>query len=322
MRRLTTVRWLTAMGVALVIALPVAAGSDEALAAGGPTTKTICDRHGDCFTTTCVNGVCTVTVTHPGTPGTPGGPGAASPAPSPQPDDPCAGMTGSDPATAVNPARCQAYLKSEQCLQLDHIILDGFGADSVNQLSPAQLTSMNQQLATAGCPTFTSPASEAQSALKKLVFPLPSGHRSPLETSLLHGTPYTWTSLWTYVWTDRSTWKTLTATAATPDGSVWATVTAKPVSLTFDPGDGSAPVVCNGPGRPWVESDGFNPPSAGACGYMYTKVSRAPQTATETLTWQVTWVGSGGSAGTITPPMSTKTSGQLNVLQIETVVTR
>jgi hypothetical protein len=112
----------------------------------------------------------------------------------------------------------------------------------------------------------------------------------------------------------------LTATAATPDGSVWATVTAKPVSLTFDPGDGHAPVVCDGPGRPWTDADGFAAPSGGACGYVYTKVSSHALTASETETWDVTWVGSGGSSGTITPPMATTTSGQLNVMQIETVV--
>lgn len=274
-------------------------------------------------------GVCVVTVVEDGQPPINPGP---NPSPSPEPDDPCAGMVGGDPATAIDPAACRSELHSEQCLQDEADALNA--ADTAAQaagqplpatladLSEAQFAVLNAQLQKDGCKQVLTPGTEAQDALKKIVFPLPSGHRSPLETSLIHGMPYTYTGLWTFFWTDQSTWKTLTATAATPDGSVWATVTAKPVSLNFDPGDGSSPVVCDGPGRPWVDADGFTAPSGGACGYMYTKLSTAPVTATETETWQVTWVGSGGSSGTITPPMPTKTSGKLNVLQIETVVTR
>jgi hypothetical protein len=297
------------MGRGLRAIVPALLMVVTALAASGPAraeVTTICDPR---------THVCITIVTKPPTPGQPG-----KPVPTPPPDDPCAGEVAGDPTTADDPAACAAWQHQEVCVHAEADALESFGVNSVDQLDPAQLAQLNQQLNADGCTTVATPGDEAQSALKKIVFPLPSGHRSPLETSLLHGMPYTWTQLWTYFWTDASTWKTLTATAATPDGTVWATVTATPVSLAFDPGDGSSPVVCDGPGRPWTDADGFAAPAGGACGYVYTKVSSQPLTATETETWQVTWVGSGGSSGTITPPMATTTSGQLNVMQIETVV--
>ncbi|MDX6229548.1 MAG: hypothetical protein QOI76_2938 [Frankiales bacterium] len=190
---------------------------------------------------------------------------------------------------------------------------------SVYVMTPAQVASYNQQMAAAGCPTIATPATLAQTALNEMTFEPPVFHRSPDETKKINGMPYTWVNLWTYVWTTQASWKPMSKTATTPDGTVWATVTAVPTTLTYTPGDGHSPVVCHGPGRSWVDSDGFNPPSRGACGYQYTDYSRHPLTATLTETWSISWVGSGGTSGTITPPMTASTSGQLNVMQIETV---
>jgi hypothetical protein len=156
----------------------------------------------------------------------------------------------------------------------------------------------------------------AQEALASIYLPKPSGHRSPDETNLFQGYAFSWVNLWTFYWTDPGTWRTLSATASA--GGVSATVTAKPVSLSYDPGDGSPSVSCPGPGRAWAASDGYNPPSAGACGYQYRHVSHGPITATQTLTWKITWIGTANSAGEL-PEMATSTSGQLNVLQIQVV---
>lgn len=164
-----------------------------------------------------------------------------------------------------------------------------------------------------------SAAQLAKQAAASFKFPKPSGHRSPSETLKYRGYPFSYVNLWLFTWTDPGTWKTMTATASAGGNS--ATVTATPTSLSYDPGDGSAGVSCGGRGRPWVESDGNSAPSGGACGYRYRQVTSAPITSTQTITWKITWTGSGGTSGTL-PDQSTSTSGQLQVMQIQTVVTR
>jgi hypothetical protein len=175
-------------------------------------------------------------------------------------------------------------------------------------------------LAAAPISPAPTPAQEAQTALAQIVLALPSGHRSPAESSLYNGFAFSYVNLWTYFWTDAATWQPLTATAAL--AGVSATVTATPQTLTFDPGDGSPSVNCDGPGRPWTAADGFSAPANGACGYQYTKVTgpgtNHPVTSMQTITWLVKWTGTGNSAGTLAA-MTTQTTGPLNVLQIQTV---
>jgi hypothetical protein len=124
-------------------------------------------------------------------------------------------------------------------------------------------------------------------------------------------------NLWTWYWTSGSSWRTVDATATTDDGSVWATVTASPIGLTFDPGDGSSSVTCPGRGRPWTEKDGNKAPSDGGCGFRYAKVSDAVR-ARVSIRWQVAWVGSGDTGGSL-PLMTTQTiSPVFKVMQIQT----
>lgn len=187
------------------------------------------------------------------------------------------------------------------------------------------LADLNALLATNGCPLAPanlvppSPAELALRALAGFVLPSPSGHRSPSESLEYDGTPFTYVNLWLYFWTGSGTWETLSATARA--GGNWATVTARPVSLSYDPGDGSSPVACSGPGRAWTDADGNSAPGDGACGYQYEAVTSQPVTSTQTITWRLSWVGSGGTGG-IFPDRSTSTSGQLRVMQIQTVVVR
>lgn len=178
-----------------------------------------------------------------------------------------------------------------------------------------------------GCPAITAaadppptPAELAEQAAASFHLPLPSGHRSPSENKNIGGYPFTYINLWTYYWTDPDTWKSLTATARA--GGNYATVTATPVSLTFDPGDGSSSGSCAGPGRAWQESDGNNAPSDGACGFQYSHITGPgydhPVTSTQTIVWRLTWTGSNNTNGTLTQK-TTSTNGPLNVLQIQTV---
>ncbi len=187
------------------------------------------------------------------------------------------------------------------------------------QWTEAETEAVNQGLISMGCPPVVTPAGLAQQAYKTIVFPHPSGSRSPSQTISYQGYSFTYVNLWTYYWTSRATWKPLTATASA--AGFTATVTARPTQLIFDPGDKSSAQSCAGPGRPWVKSDGNFAPAGGACGYQYRQVTASPITSTQSIVWKITWTGTGGAAGEI-PQLVTSTSGQLNVLQIQTVVTR
>ena len=155
-------------------------------------------------------------------------------------------------------------------------------------------------------------ARRAQAALRA---PAPVLERSPHDSGFEPGAPLTWVNLWTWVWTARSSWHALSKTASA--GNVWATVTAKPMALVFDPGDGGAAVSCVGPGRAWTAVDGDGPPTGGGCGYVYRSVS-ADLTATLSIRWAVSWVGSGETSGRL-PAMATRVSDRFAVEQVQAV---
>ena len=267
---------------------------------------------------------CGVGVGDPGSPGGPGGPG--------DPGGSGGGGGGgggqdnvchnTDPNHGCNPCPPGATLAQTPdpaaCLAWEHNLF-------CSELNPAGLTYQQwlSEQRSFGCLANPynpgSPAVAAHKALALIHFPKPTGDRSPSQDRLYAGYPFTWVNLWTYYWTDPSTWKSYSATAT--DGTQSATVTATPSELTFDPGDGSATVSCGGPGRPWRASDGNGAPSSGACGYQYRAVTSSPITSTQTLVWKLTWQLSGPVAG-LPDTFSTSTSGQLQVMQIQTVVTR
>jgi hypothetical protein len=193
-----------------------------------------------------------------------------------------------------------------------------------SELNPTGVSYQEWQseLQTFGCAGSTyvpgSPAVAAQRALALIHFPKPSGDRSPRPSLLYQGLPFTYVNLYTFYWTGPGSWKTLSATAT--DRNQSATVTATPMELDFDPGNGGSSVSCSGPGRPWQPSDGNGPPTNGACAYQYRTVTSSPITSTQTLVWALTWKLSGPVAG-LPATFSTSTSGQLQVLQVQ-VATR
>jgi hypothetical protein len=227
-----------------------------------------------------------------------------------------AGGTGGgsyDPCADASSAECTTYKKAALCASLLARLAAGEDQTGLNFLLTAN-----------GCPpppadgTGTPPTAVELAQLAKASFqlPQPSGHRSPGESQLVDGWPFSWVNLWTFYWTDAATWRPLTATAEA--GGLSATVTATPMSLSFDPGDGGETATCAGPGRPWVEADSNNTPTGGACGYRYTHASAGPIMATTTITWEISWSGSDGTGGRLAS-LSTASSGQLRVLQIQTV---
>lgn len=168
-------------------------------------------------------------------------------------------------------------------------------------------------------PSGADPRTLALRAEKILSLPRPTGDRSPSQNQIFNGDPFTYVNLWTWFWTSSATWQTRRATATA--GGVSATVIVKPVVLLFDPGDGSSDVQCPGPGRPWTTADGDLRPTGGGCGYRYWSATRVPVISTQSIRWTVSWHSSDGESGTL-PDLTTSRSGQLMVLQIESVATR
>jgi hypothetical protein len=165
-----------------------------------------------------------------------------------------------------------------------------------------------------------SPAILAQRAVNQLRLPTPRVGRDPRGQALVN--------LAEWFWIAPAQWRVLTQrTAAGPE---WAVVTARPVSTSWDPGDGSTPVVCAGPGTPYDPSVSASVQSTD-CSYTYARSSAGQPrtgpnpndryfTVTVTTTWQVSWVGAGGTSGTL-PAIARSTSFPLAVAQRETVVT-
>jgi len=172
-----------------------------------------------------------------------------------------------------------------------------------------------------GVARFTeTPATVARRAENRLVLPLPTVGLDPSGQALVN--------LAEWFWIPRAQWRPLTQRTAA--GPVWAKVTARPVSTSWNPGDGSPAVKCAGPGTPYDRS---LPASAQSteCSYTYTESSAGqPQTGpnpndryftvTVTTTWAVSWVGAGGANGML-PAMTRTRSFRLPVAQRETVVT-
>ena len=169
-------------------------------------------------------------------------------------------------------------------------------------------------------PAIALAGSLARQALNRLALPVPSVGLNPRGRALVN--------LPEWFWIPRSQWRTLTQ--RTSAGPVWAEVAARPVSTSWDPGDGSAAVTCAGPGTPYDSSQPASDQSTD-CSYTYRRSSAdQPQTGpnandrfftvTVTTTWAVTWVGSAGTGGTL-PVMTRSTSFELPVAQRESVVT-
>lgn len=155
----------------------------------------------------------------------------------------------------------------------------------------------------------------AREARDRLVLARPVVHRSPVETNDYQSDHFTWVNLWTWFWTDQGTYRSLAQTVTV--GLVSATVTARPVGLLFDPGDGGDAVRCPGPGRAWTDADGNDAPLSG-CGYQYQHVTEGAITSRLGILWRVTWTGTGGTGGTL-PTMETVTDAPLRVLQVQVV---
>lgn len=125
-----------------------------------------------------------------------------------------------------------------------------------------------------------------------------------------------------WFWISASNWHTRTVTVTA--GHVWASVTAAPAGLTFRPGPGLGPVTCIGPGT------AYNPHEISAaqhsdCSYTYLRPSAGQPgnayPASVTVTWLVTWTGSGGAGGVLDAALPVSVGFPVPVAQGEALVT-
>jgi hypothetical protein len=116
-------------------------------------------------------------------------------------------------------------------------------------------------------------------------------------------------------------WRTVTVSASV--GPVWATVTAVPNRLTFDPGDpaGPGPMSCDGDG-PIAAYVAAVP---GACSYTYTNASSTSPfdgyhfVTSLTIDWSISWTSSTGAGGPL-DGFPTVSSAQLAVAEVKGLV--
>lgn len=159
-------------------------------------------------------------------------------------------------------------------------------------------------------PALPSPAELAQRAYSSLRLPTLTIKANPAGEQIVN--------VPTWLWMDRASWQNVSATAGVPGVSV--TAVARPMSVSWSMGDGHT-ITCSGPGTPYVEGDpSRNSPD---CGYTY-KISSAGQrdhafAVTATVHWNVTWSG-GGQGGTF-PDLTTTSSTQLRVAEIQALTT-
>lgn len=125
-----------------------------------------------------------------------------------------------------------------------------------------------------------------------------------------------------WFWITPSEWHPISVTATA--GPVWATAVATPTRLTFDPGGVLAAVSCQGPGTPY----NGKLPAAGQhtdCSYTYPQSSAAQPgrryAASVTVTWVITWTGSGGVGGTVDSGLDVPTPLPLRVAEGQALVT-
>lgn len=127
----------------------------------------------------------------------------------------------------------------------------------------------------------------------------------------------------TWFWVPKATWKPVSATAhvVLPYGAFSVTVTATPSRLRFEPGDGSDPVWCTGPGRPWSTRLGDDEPSD--CMHTYRHASddrpRGRFDARTSVQWNVR-VSSNFGLGFPLPPLTLGLATPVTVKELQAVL--
>ncbi|MFJ6568149.1 hypothetical protein ACIQNU_12035 [Streptomyces sp. NPDC091292] len=130
----------------------------------------------------------------------------------------------------------------------------------------------------------------------------------------------------TWVWLDRGTFKDVKVRAELPHTNLWAETTAKPVALRLQPGTDDAEThpasgLCRinddgSIGTPYTKGGtGDTPP----CGITYRRASASePYRLTASITWQISWEGTGGAQGDL-PDGTFATTQDMAVQEIQSI---
>jgi hypothetical protein len=123
-----------------------------------------------------------------------------------------------------------------------------------------------------------------------------------------------------WIWIPGPQWQQVTVTVRA--GPVWAEAIATPQQLTFFPGGGLPGTSCAGPGSAYTGRAG----AAGTdCTYTYGQSSALqPDNAYQasvTVTWRVTWIGSGGSGGVVDAGLQVGFPVAVRVAEAQALVT-
>ena len=130
----------------------------------------------------------------------------------------------------------------------------------------------------------------------------------------------------TWAWLDKATFKEVRVRAELPDAGVWAETTAKPVALHLNPGTGDAETFpASGDcainedgsiGAPYAKGDADRTPP---CGVRYLRATTGtPYQLKASVTWQISWEGSGGAKGDL-PDGTFETTQAMTVQEIQSV---
>ncbi|MDT0346161.1 hypothetical protein [Streptomyces litchfieldiae] len=135
-------------------------------------------------------------------------------------------------------------------------------------------------------------------------------------------------NLATWAWSDGGDFAPVSVTARLESWGIWATTTARPVSLRLDPGTGDA-VSHPASGECAIGADGavgspFDPSRAEddpPCGVTYLRATPAGETypLTASITWEIGWEGSDGS-GDVLPDAVFETTYDVEVQEIQAIV--
>lgn len=123
----------------------------------------------------------------------------------------------------------------------------------------------------------------------------------------------------TFLWVDPAQWQPITASASA--GGVTSTVSARPVQVEWDMGNGDV-LTCSGPGTPYEAMTAASTDDA-VCQYTYRRSSASAPSATFTVTattvWEVAWEAQGAPGGGSLGASHTSTSFPLRVAEIQAI---
>jgi hypothetical protein len=130
----------------------------------------------------------------------------------------------------------------------------------------------------------------------------------------------------TWVWLDKGTFKEVTVRADLPGTGLWAVTTAKPVALHLEsgtedaqtyPASGDCKINDDGSiGTPYAKGDAEKTPP---CGITYLRASSGkPYQLKASVTWQISWEGTGGVQGDL-PDGTFETTQDMNVQEIQSI---